>query len=133
MMHSSKLLGLWYVLRSVRLKQYVQFRANCIVVRFLIEVEISSRGVIKVKSTCALPLRVWSVEFIFKSETSRIEEGREKRIEVNVRDSVKLNRVINSGEEVSVDLGVPIDRLQEVTVYYSVEGRFFKKSIPLHK
>ena len=99
----------------------------------MIEVEISDRGVVRVRPIRTLQVKVWSVELVFKSETTRIEEGREKRVEISVRDSIKINKTVRSGEEISVNLGLPISRLQEVVVYYSVEGRFYKKAVALHK
>lgn len=94
----------------------------------MVEARLTSSGTLKIKAPPGEPVKVWGVEVEFLCDVERAEgrEG-EKRVATRVRDTIRVNRLLAPGEELSVELGIPASRVERVVVYYFSRGSFCKK------
>ncbi|MEM4474938.1 MAG: hypothetical protein QW405_00815 [Fervidicoccaceae archaeon] len=93
-----------------------------------LEAELGESGTLRIRAASPR-VEVWSVEFSFKTEISRIECGKEKRIVAHLSDKIKLKKALKLGENIEIELGLPRDRLVEVIVHYAEAGRYYKLKV----
>lgn len=95
----------------------------------MIEYEVTEDGILKLKNNSDTIVKVWSIDFKFKSESLRLEKGKEKRGTMHVTDTITVKKELPSKEVLSVNLGIPRERIVEVTVYYSYKGRYYSLTL----
>ncbi len=95
----------------------------------MIEYEVTEDGILKLKNNSDSTVKVWSIDFKFKSESLRLEKGKEKRGTIHVTDTITLKKELPSKDVLSVNLGIPRERIVEVTIYYSYKGRYYSLTL----